>query len=143
MKLTTRSRYGIRLMYDLAVNYGQGYIFLKDISERQQISEKYLGQLILPLKSAGLVTSSRGAHGGYSLSKRPDDITLFDIVNSLEGTLCVVECVRKPEVCDRVSSCPTRPVWEKFDNTINGFLKGITLESLKHNENGESLMYSI
>ncbi|HNX60096.1 MAG TPA: Rrf2 family transcriptional regulator [Spirochaetota bacterium] len=143
MKLTTRSRYGIRLMYDLAIHYGQGYIFLKDISERQQISEKYLGQLILPLKSAELVTSSRGAHGGYSLSKRPEDITLFDIVNSLEGTLCVVECVRKPEVCDRVSSCPTRPVWEKFDNTINDFLKGISLESLKQNEGGESLMYNI
>lgn len=143
MKLTTRSRYGIRLMYDLSIHYGQGYIFLKDISERQQISEKYLGQLILPLKSAGLVTSSRGAHGGYSLSKRPEDITLFDIVNSLEGTLCVVECVRKPEVCDRVSSCPTRPVWEKFDNTINDFLKGISLESLKQNEGGESLMYNI
>jgi Rrf2 family transcriptional regulator, cysteine metabolism repressor len=144
MKLSTRSRYGIRMMYELALKYGQGFIFLKDISYNQDISEKYLGQLIIPLRSSGLVISSRGAHGGYSLAKSPDKITLYDIVNVLEGTTCVVECVKEPGVCSRVGNCPTRPVWEEFDKTITSFLEGVTLESLvnsEENSNKKSMYY--
>ena len=134
MKLSTRSRYGIRMMYELALHYGQGFIFLKDISYNQDISEKYLGQLIIPLRSSGLVISSRGAHGGYSLSKAPDKINLYDIVNVLEGSTCIVECVKEPNVCTRVGNCPTISVWRDLDKTITDFLQGITLESLVTSE---------
>jgi len=145
MKLSTRSRYGIRLLYELALNYGKGYIFLRDISLRQDISEKYLGQLIIPLKSAGLVIAIRGAHGGYSLAKAPDKITLYEIVNVLEGTTSVVECGKEPNVSSRNDFCPTRTVWEKFDKTIKDFLQGITLESLLNNDSeaGTQAMYHI
>lgn len=134
MKLSTRSRYGIRMMYELALQYGQGFIFLKDISYNQDISEKYLGQLIIPLRSSGLVISSRGAHGGYSLAKAPDQITLYDIVNVLEGSTCVVDCVKEPSICSRTGSCPTISVWKDFDKTITDFLQGRTLESLVDTE---------
>jgi Rrf2 family protein len=130
MKLSTRSRYGIRMMLELAQNYGKGLVFLKDISKNQDISEKYLGQIIIPLKSAKLVASSRGAHGGYSLSKSPAAINLFDIVSVLEGSISVVECVGDPSVCDRVKQCPTRNVWGKLDKLIHDYLRGITLEDL-------------
>jgi len=121
-------------MYELALQYGQGFIFLKDISYNQDISEKYLGQLIIPLRSSGLVISSRGAHGGYSLAKAPDQITLYDIVNVLEGSTCVVDCVKEPSICSRTGSCPTISVWKDFDKTITDFLQGRTLESLVDTE---------
>ena len=145
MKLSTRSRYGIRMMYELALHFGNGYTFLKDISSRQNISEKYLGQLIIPLRSSGLVISTRGAHGGYSLSRHPSKITLYEIINVLEGTTCVVECVKEPSICNRTDICPTRSVWERFDKTITDFLQGITLESLVLDEqaDGGQSMYHI
>lgn len=130
MKLSTRSRYGIRMMLELAQNYSKGLVFLKDISKNQDISEKYLGQIIIPLRSAKLVSSSRGAHGGYSLAKKPAAISLFDIVSVLEGSISVVECVADPSVCDRVKKCPTRAIWEKLDKQIHDYLRGITLEDI-------------
>jgi Rrf2 family protein len=130
MKLSTRSRYGIRLLYELALHYEKGLVLLKDISHRQDISEKYLGQLIIPLKSAGLVQSSRGAHGGYFLAKPPAKISLYDVVTVLEGSTCVVDCVADATACDRIEKCPTRGVWETLDKTIRDYLSGINLEDL-------------
>ena len=146
MKLSTRSRYGIRLLYELALNYGKGYIFLKDISQRQEISEKYLGQLIIPLRTAGFVNSSRGAHGGYSLARDPEKINLYDVVNVLEGSMCIVDCVKEPSVCSRTEICPTRGIWEQFDLSIRNFLEKITLQTLVENQkagDSEHLMYNI
>jgi Rrf2 family protein len=117
-------------MFELAQNYGKGLVFLKDISKSQDISEKYLGQIIIPLRSAKLIASSRGAHGGYSLSKAPSAINLFDIVNVLEGSISVVECVADPAVCDRTKKCPTRNIWCRLDKMIHDYLRGITLEDL-------------
>ena len=101
MKLSTRGRYGVRLMLDLALHYGEGPIFLKDIAERQGISEKYLWQLINPLKTTGLINSQRGAHGGYVLGKAPERISLKEILQILEGSLCLVDCVDNPSFCER------------------------------------------
>jgi Rrf2 family cysteine metabolism transcriptional repressor len=92
MKLSTRGRYGVRLMLELALHYGEGPILLKDIAGRQGISEKYLWQLINPLKTAGLVNSLRGARGGYMLGKAPDAVSLKAILLILEGSLCLVDC---------------------------------------------------
>ena len=102
MKLSTKGRYGARLMLELALEYGKGPVLLKEVAERQEISEKYLGHLISPLKAAGLINSTRGAHGGYTLAKASKDITLAEVVQAVEGNLSVVECVSSPGVCSRV-----------------------------------------
>lgn len=130
MKLSTRARYGVRLMIDLALNYGQGPVLLKNIARRQDISEKYLGQLIIPLKTRGLVNSLRGAHGGYQLAKPPAKISLKEIVEALEGDVNVVECVKKPDVCDRVASCISRNIWRDLNEKISQILKSQTLADL-------------
>jgi Rrf2 family protein len=128
MKLSTKGRYGARLMLDLAVHYGEGPILLKDIAERQAISEKYLWQLIPPLKNAGLINSIRGAHGGYTLAKPPADITLKEIVTTLEGSMCLVECVDDPSVCSRASTCVSRDIWHEVSGKILQTLESVTLD---------------
>ena len=102
MKLSTRSRYGTRLMFELARHYGQGTILLKEICQRQGISEKYLSNLIVHLKGTGLVQSVRGAHGGYMLAKHPSQISIKHIVDVLEGNTTMVECVDNKNICKRI-----------------------------------------
>lgn len=130
MKISTRARYGLRMMVELAVNYGKGPIFLKDIARSQEISEKYLSQIIIPLKAAGLVNSFRGAHGGYVLQRDPAAISLREIVEALEGDFAMVDCISNPNICDRVSRCVTQGVWCKVGQAIAGTLEGIDLQSL-------------
>lgn len=130
MRLSTRSRYGTRLMFELALNYNKGNVFLKDVAKEEEISEKYLSHLVIPLKANGLISSSRGAHGGYRLAKSPAHITIKDIVQTLEGNLSPVECIKNPSVCRRVSGCVTRNIWEILDEKISDTLSSITLEDL-------------
>lgn len=130
MRLSTRARYGTRLMLELALNFNQGTVFLKDIAKKEEISEKYLSQLVIPLKASGLISSSRGAHGGYRLAKPPSQITLMEIVQMLEGNLSLVECVKNPSICSRVSKCATRDIWGKLDEKISDVLSSVTLEDL-------------
>jgi len=122
-------------MLELALNFNQGTVFLKDIAQKEEISEKYLSQLVIPLKASGLISSSRGAHGGYRLAKPPSQITLMEIVQILEGNLSLVECIKNPSVCSRVSQCVTRDIWEKLDETISGVLSSVTLEDLVNLQN--------
>lgn len=130
MKLSTKGRYGVRLMFDLAMHYGKGPIFLKDIAERQGISEKYLWQLIPPLKQAGLVTSTRGAHGGYELSKSPDQMTVREIVSAVEGPLSLVDCVGDPSICARKDACVVNGVWSEISAKLIQAMEVITLASM-------------
>ncbi|TFG62939.1 MAG: Rrf2 family transcriptional regulator [Spirochaetales bacterium] len=130
MKLSTRSRYGARLMFELAINHGSEFILLKDIARRQDISEKYLSKLIIPLRGTGLVQSARGHHGGYRLAKEPGAITFREIVELLEGDIVPVECVKDSAVCDRVSLCPTRDVWCMLSDVILDTLESITLKDI-------------
>jgi len=130
MRLSTRARYGVRLMLELALNYNKGNTLLKNIAKKEGISEKYLSHLVIPLKARGLIVSSRGAHGGYRLAKLPSDINLKSVVQTLEGGLSLVECVDNPSICGRVSNCPTRTVWEILDKKISDTLSLITLEDL-------------
>ena len=138
MKLSTKGRYGARLMLDLAFHYGEGPQLLKDIAQRQEISDKYLWQLIAPLKSARLINSTRGAHGGYNLARKPSEITLQDIVEVLEGPLCIVECVDNPSVCKRWETCVTRDIWDETSHKISQVLKSVSLEDMvkKRKEKG-------
>jgi Rrf2 family protein len=130
MKLSTRGRYGVRLMFDLALHYGDGPIYLKDIAERQEVSVKYLWQLINPLKTKGLVNSTRGAHGGYVLGKEPGCISLKEILQVLEGSLCLVDCVDSPSLCERSPSCISRDIWEEASKGMQQMLENTTLATM-------------
>lgn len=130
MKLSTRTRYGVRLMVALAVNYGKGPVFLKDIAKGENISEKYLSLIIIPLRAANLVNSVRGAHGGYNLSKDPSKIRLKEIVDVLEGDCSLVDCVKNPSSCTRLPICASHDVWEMVGNKISEVLSSITLDKL-------------
>ena len=138
MKLSTKGRYGARMMLDLAIHYGEGPVLLKDVAERQEISEKYLGHLIPSLKAAGLINSSRGAHGGYILAKPPQEITLGEVIRAVEGNLALVECVSAPKVCHRVGFCVTRDIWKELGNKMMGVLESTTLQDMV-NRQGEKL----
>jgi Rrf2 family protein len=130
MRLSTRSRYGVRLMLALAVNKQTKPVFLKDIANSEEISEKYLSQIIIPLKGKGLVTTFRGAHGGYLLSKPASEISLREIIEPLEGDLSLVDCISNPAVCDRANACATREVWDEMSSLLLNFLDTFTLEDL-------------
>lgn len=147
MKLSTKGRYGARLMLDLALHYGQGPVLLKDVAQREEISEKYLGHLIIPLKVAGLINSSRGAHGGYVLAKPPNEITLKEITWCLEGNLSLVECASVPDVCNRIDFCVTRDIWCLISEKMSEILEATTLEDMvnrhNHKQKIQPLMYSI
>jgi Rrf2 family protein len=129
MKLSTRTRYGVRLMVALAINYGKTPVFLKDIAKSENISEKYLSLIIIPLRGVGLVNSTRGAHGGYNLAKEPSQITLKEIVDILEGD-CLVDCLKDPKACSRISTCASHDIWALLGGKISETLNGITLEQL-------------
>jgi len=146
MKLSTRGRYGVRIMLELALHFGEGPVLLKDIAERQAISEKYLWQLINPLKSMGLIKSIRGARGGYVLARDPAEINLREILRILEGSLCLVDCVDYPAACDRSESCITREIWSETSKNISQSLESMTLGKMveRHKNRGDgALGYSI
>lgn len=136
MKISTRGRYGLRIMIDLALHADDGLVLLRDIAARQEISEKYLWQIIVPLKSAGLVASVRGSHGGYRLARDPSLITLRDIVCTLEGPLSVVECVQYPEACSRSGACVSRDVWSEVSEKIQDILQSLTLADMVERSKG-------
>lgn len=132
MRLSTKGQYGVRAMLDLALNYGSGPLALKDISEREEISEHYLEQLVAVLRKAGLVKSTRGAQGGYTLSTEPSKITVGDILRALEGPLAPVECVLEggETECKRAGSCVSRLVWQKIRDSLNAVVDSITLQDM-------------
>jgi Rrf2 family protein len=130
MKLSTRTRYGVRFMTALAYEERGKSLFLKDIAASEEISEKYLSLIVIPLRAAGLIKSLRGAHGGYTLAHDPHDVTLCDIVEALEGETCLVLCVKQPSLCKRVAICPTRDIWNVLGNKIRETLKSITIAEL-------------
>jgi Rrf2 family protein len=135
MRISTRSRYGIRLMINLAENYGKGNLFLKDIAKDEEISEKYLSQIVIPLRRAGLLVGNRGVHGGYMLAKNPSKISLKDIIEVLEGDLYLIECSNDIKVCKRSNLCVSKDVWMDLSLKIVEFLKSITLAGLVKNKN--------
>ena len=130
MKLSTRSRYGMRAALELAIEYGKGPLQIRAIAHRQGISNKYLEQLIAVLKSAGLVKSVRGPKGGYLLAKPPAQITLYQVFRALEGPVYTVECLEHEDFCPRYTDCLTRQVWSEMNKAIVGVLESTTLQDL-------------
>jgi Rrf2 family protein len=141
MKLTTRSRYGTRLLLDMAQHYNQGPIQLGDIARRQGISVKYLEQIIIPLKKASFIQSVRGPKGGHVLARPPAEITVAEIVALLEDGVSLVDCTENAEVCGRADTCPTRLIWKKASQAMFNTLEAFTLADLVEmawtNENKE------
>ncbi|AHF07452.1 RrF2 family transcriptional regulator [Desulfitobacterium metallireducens] len=139
MKLSTRSRYGVKAMFDLAQHAGEGPISLKSIAERQGISEHYLEQLISGLRKAGLVTSIRGAQGGYVLGREADQIRVGDVIRVLEGSIAPVDCVSEedPECCQKAKYCVTRTIWEKVRDSIADVVDSITLANMVQDAKGK------
>ena len=131
MRISTKGRYAIRLMLDLAANDAGEPIRLKDVARRQSISEKYLEQIISILNKAGYVRSIRGPQGGYILSRKPEDYTVGMILRLTEGSLSPVECAEEDgSPCEREESCVTRILWQKLNDAINNVVDHITLEEL-------------
>lgn len=130
MKLSTRSRYGARLLLDMAQHYQQGPIQLGEIAKRQEISVKYLEQIIIPLKRANYVLSVRGPKGGHSLARPPEEITLGEIVALLEEGSSLARCSEHADVCSRSGTCLTRLVWQEAAQALFDKLSSITLADL-------------
>ena len=130
MKISTKGRYGLRILIDLATHDPEKPRMLKDIAQSQQISEKYISRLVIDLRRAKLIRSVRGVNGGFHLAKLPEQITLLEILETMEGPISVVDCVRSPEKCKRENLCPTRNVWTELNNGIRELTKKITLDDI-------------
>ncbi|MBW6464074.1 MAG: Rrf2 family transcriptional regulator [Bacillota bacterium] len=130
MQLSTKVRYAARAMIELAMNYKEEPIQLNDIACKQDISVKYLEQIMAPLRARGYVRTQKGSRGGYHLAVKPDDITLYDIVESVEGTMAPVACVDDDASCDKTNRCVTRTVWIRMKNAIKDELQAKTLAEL-------------
>jgi Rrf2 family protein len=145
MKLSTRTRYGIRAIIELAAHYGQGPLQIKVIGQRQEISVKYLEQLMTILKSGGFIRSIRGSKGGYILAKPPEQIKLNDVFIALEGSVSPAECVEEGGHCARAADCVTRELWVEVQKAIVSVLESVTLKDLVEKVKGrqDKLSYQI
>ena len=132
MKLSTKGRYGVKAMVDLAIHYGEEPESIKRISERQHISEYYLEQLFSPLRKANIIKSIRGAQGGYILSREPKDITVADIMTVLEGPVEISECIDQDREtsCNNIDCCATRLLWSRIKESIDSVMGSTTLQDM-------------
>ena len=130
MRVTTKGRYGLRAMVDLAKFHGQGPILMGDIANHLGVSRKYLHALLTSLKSAGLVYSVRGSGGGYYLAREPKEISIAEIMNALEGPQTLVDCVRNGDLCERSDVCVARDLWTELGQLIDDYFAGFDLEEL-------------
>ncbi len=134
MMVSTKGRYALRVLIDLAEHDGEGFVTLKDVAARQNISKKYLEQIVPMLNKADIVIGSRGFQGGYMLAKKPSEITVGDVLRITEGSLAPVACLDKePFGCDRKNDCLTLPVWKGLYKTITDYLDGISLRDVLDN----------
>lgn len=143
MLVSTRSRYGLKIVYELALRYGGEPVFLKDIARTHRISEKYLSKLVIPLRGVGLITSYRGAHGGYTLARDPRTITLREIVQALEGDIAATAAPRKAREGDPGYAHPADNVWATLEKTVNEALETITLDAILRGARDGVLNYQI
>ena len=130
IKLSTKARYATRFLLELALNKNKSSLLLKDIADRQEISAGYLEQIVPLLKSSGLIIANRGPKGGYSLFKKPQDITLKSIIEAVEGPVKIVECINKSESCSRIENCAVSKLWDEINIEIKKLLESKTLAYL-------------
>ncbi|MGC4108685.1 MAG: Rrf2 family transcriptional regulator [Thermomicrobiales bacterium] len=133
MKVSTRGEYGVRAMVALAHHYGDGPMSITEIAKESSVPTAYLEQLIAPLRRAGLVESKRGAHGGYTLSRKPEEVRIGDVYRVMEGPVAPMECVSEDlteQTCPLIDGCETRPIWVKVRDSIAEALDSTTLADL-------------
>ena len=130
MKISTKGRYALRIMIDLGLNYNGNFISLKDIALRQEVSMKYLEQIIAMLNKAGYLETARGNNGGYKLAKKPAEYRVGDILRATEGDLAPIYCLSDEEDCTRKENCKTHSFWKGLDDAINNYVDSVTLEDL-------------
>ncbi|MBF0501001.1 MAG: Rrf2 family transcriptional regulator [Candidatus Riflebacteria bacterium] len=146
MKISTKGRYGLRVVLELTAQHNRGPILVENISKSQAISGKYIRVLVGGLKSAGLVRAVRGPNGGYELARNPADITVLDVVRALEGKTVPVKCVEDVNSCPRAQFCAARDMWCEVAAAIDGVLSGLTMEQLAIRQRAkqeEPVMYCI
>lgn len=138
MKISTKGRYALRMLIDLAEHKENGFVSLKDIAERQNISKKYLEQIVPIMNRSGILVTNRGYQGGYKLAKEPVEITVGEILKNTEGSMAPVACLEQsPNQCTRCKECATLPIWEGLERVVSDYLEGITLQDIidrKQNE---------
>lgn len=132
MKLSTKGRYGLKAMVDIAVDYGKGRLSVNQLAEKQGVSVAYLEQLIAALKKAGLVEAARGASGGYTLARAPEDINVGEVLRALEGSTAILDCVSVDDgaECSNACFCSARPLWIKLQQKIDEVLNTTTIKEL-------------
>ena len=132
IKLSTKGRYGTRLMLNLALHYNEGKeaVVLKNISKEEDLSIRYLEQIIIPLKINKLVKSVRGAGGGYTLARDPSQINLCEVIEVLEGSCSLVDCVEDPDSCERMTECATYEIWKEASDLLQKYFESKTLQNL-------------
>ncbi len=133
MKISTKGRYGLRILLDLALHDGEEPRLIRDIAESQQISPKYISRLIIDLRRAGLVRSIRGSKGGFRLAQKPEAVTLLEVMEVMEGPLSIVDCVQSPRRCERNEACVTREIWNRVNTEIRESMRKITLQEIIDN----------
>ena len=140
MKISTKGRYALRMLIDLAEHNDNGFIALKEVAERQDISKKYLEQIIPILNRSGMLITNRGYQGGYKLDKSPQDITVGEILRNTEGSLAPVACLEQtPNQCEKCGYCITLPVWQGLEKVVNEYLDSISLQDIiEQKRNGSS-----
>ncbi len=148
MKISTKGRYGLRALVDLSMNGKSGFpVLLADIARRQGISDKYLEQIATQLHRAGIVKTVRGRKGGYLLGRPEKDIRVSDVIEALEGPICIVDCVNAPDSCEKTSVCSTRDIWmllsKRIEETLASFTIADLAKSQEEKTGKESAMYYI
>ncbi len=129
MKISTKGRYGLRILIDIAINRSGSPRMIKEIAENQGISSKYVSRLILDLRNAGFIKSIRGVKGGYVLAKSPNAISLLEVIEAMEGELALVGCVMRQDSCERCDNCPARNIWKTANDSLRNSLGWLTLAS--------------
>ena len=144
MRLSTKSRYGLRILLQIAIDNREGKAAQgKSISKKQEISEPYLEQIMIPLKNAGLVRTTRGCNGGYFLNRDPKEITILNVIELFEGELNLVDCASDEKNCSRIKNCQTSNVWRKIASSLRDTADKITLASILEEHKDNALEYVI
>lgn len=131
MRISTKGRYALRMLSDLAMHQKDGYISLKDVAERQHISKKYLEQIVPLLNKSGIIKASRGNKGGYMIAGKASDLTVGTVLRATEGSLAPVACLEyELNECERINECPTIEIWEGLYKLISQYLDGITIQDI-------------
>lgn len=147
MKIPTKIRYGLRFLLDVAEHGAQGVVTLREASQRQNISQKYLWQVVAPLKSAGLIIAERGKDGGFRLARGPGEVTILDVYKAMEGECALVGCVASQEFCPRDEHCVVREIWAEISRGLGDLMHGYSLEDILRREQrkrgSRGLEYSI